>query len=123
MEIVRQVLAVALVFGLLGAALWAARRGGLARLGPRRRSQKSTKQLEILERLPLSPQQSLYLARLGDRALLIGTGSGAPALLESVPLHSIMGTAGNQRRENDRCSSSPLPEATSLRYWKAGAIS
>ncbi|MGA2434962.1 MAG: flagellar biosynthetic protein FliO [Bryobacteraceae bacterium] len=113
MEIVRQSLAVALVFGLLAAALWAARRGGVAKWGALGHRPKKDKRLEILERLPLSPRESLYLARLGDRALLIGTGAGAPALLESVPLASLAGAGFAAQLETRRAArGGPAPEAS-----------
>jgi flagellar biosynthetic protein FliO len=85
MELVRQMLAVGLVFGLLGLAVWLLRRKGLVRLGGTGRAGKSPRRLEALERLPLSPQHALHLVRVADRLLLIGVHSSGCTLLESLP--------------------------------------
>ncbi len=89
MDVLRQALAVGLVFGLLAAALWALRRRGLAQWGKVRGIRKVRSRLEALDRLPLSPQQALHLVRVGGRALLIAAGSGGCRLIESLPLSAI----------------------------------
>jgi hypothetical protein len=81
MEMVRQVLAVAVVFAALAGALWALRRnrggwGGLRR--------KQAGRLEPLERVALSPHHALHLVRFGDRMLLISTTTGGCTLLDSA---------------------------------------
>jgi hypothetical protein len=63
----REALALATVFGLLGAALWALRhRTGALRAG-------SAKSLTPVERLALTPQHALHLIRTSGRDLLIAT--------------------------------------------------
>jgi flagellar biogenesis protein FliO len=71
MDIVRQSLAIAFVFGLLWTALWLLkRRGSLgaawgkSAAGPRR--------IEPRGKLALSPQHSLHLIRVADREVLVG---------------------------------------------------
>jgi flagellar biogenesis protein FliO len=82
MEIVRQVLAVVLVFAALAGALWALRRNGSA--GWRGFRRKQAGRLEPIERVALSPQHALHLVRFGDRALLVATHAGGCSLLESA---------------------------------------
>jgi flagellar biogenesis protein FliO len=77
METIRVMAALAAVPASLGAALWfLRRRTGAARAPGGRR-------LERLERLPLSPQHTLHLIRLGERILLVASSPGGCALLES----------------------------------------
>lgn len=82
MEIVRQVLAVVLVFAALAGALWALRRNGAAGWSGLRR--KPAGRLEPLERIALSPHHALHLVRFGDRLLLIAAHAGGCTLLESA---------------------------------------
>jgi flagellar biogenesis protein FliO len=68
METTRQVLAVVFVLALLGAALWALRRGA-GPLQARRRGQDKThdktQALQIVDRIALTPQHSLHVVRAG----------------------------------------------------------
>jgi flagellar protein FliO/FliZ len=60
---------------------WASKRGyGVGKRGGR---------MEVLERLPLDPRRSLHLVRVGDKALVIGTGDGAPTVLSEMPLSDL----------------------------------
>jgi flagellar biogenesis protein FliO len=83
MEWIRQVLAVSGVLLLLGTGLWYLRRKGLAQYGVRPSTGARKRTLEAVERLPLGPQHSLHLVRLGGRALLVGTSPTGCALLDS----------------------------------------
>lgn len=85
MEIFGQFLAVILVLALAAGAAWWLKRGGFAgaaagaaRGRPRR--------LELVERLPLGPHQSLWLVRSGDRALTLLVHSSGGLLLENRPI-------------------------------------
>ena len=79
----QQVLAVFLVLGLLGAALWLLRSRGLARFtGPARRK---SRHLEAIARLPLTPQHSVHLIRVSDHAILLALSPTGCTLVESVP--------------------------------------
>jgi flagellar biosynthetic protein FliO len=85
MDILRQALAVGLVLGLLAAALWLLRRQGLARWRGPRLGRRAAGLMSPIERLALSPQHSLCLVRIGERALLVAVHSGGCSLLASFP--------------------------------------
>ena len=71
MDLIQQMAAVALVLALLGAAVWLLRGKQLIRArksGPR--------QLEVIERVALTPQHSLALVRVNDAMVLVGAGPG-----------------------------------------------
>ena len=72
METTRQVLAVVFVLALLGAALWALRRGA-GPLQARRRGQGKAKALQVVERVTLTPQHSLHVVRAGAGEWILAT--------------------------------------------------
>jgi flagellar biogenesis protein FliO len=80
-EIARQVSAVMLVLALLGAALWALRRGGRLGFGGRIRGAGRGRALESVERLTLTPQHSLHLVKIGGREVVVATYPQGCALL------------------------------------------
>ncbi|SPE36368.1 conserved hypothetical protein [Candidatus Sulfopaludibacter sp. SbA3] len=87
MEMLQQMVSVAVVLGLLGGTLWWLRRRGLAQVSglpglPRR---KSAALLQRVERLSLSPTHSLHLVRLADRAILIASSPSGCQVVESSP--------------------------------------
>jgi flagellar biogenesis protein FliO len=86
MELIRQVAAVAGVLALLAATLWWLRGRGpglaLARKLPRRK-------LECMERLPLGPQHTLHLIRLGDQALIVASSPSGCTLVRSLSWREI----------------------------------
>jgi flagellar biosynthetic protein FliO len=90
MELAEQIAMVLAVFALLGALLWILKRRGLASLNLGRRG-GNARRVEVLERIPLTPQHALHLVRVSDKVLLIGTApSGCtllnePALKEPTP--------------------------------------
>jgi len=78
-----ELLRVLVVLALISAAAfwalrWAARRGGLGAGLPAADAGLS---LRVLARLPLEPRKALYLVRVGERTLLLGTGEGGPPSL------------------------------------------
>jgi hypothetical protein len=82
MEIMEQLAAVAAVLTVLvAAALWLRRRGLAAPVLPGRMTRG--RRLESMERLPLGPQQTLHLIRMGERALLVASYPSGCVLLES----------------------------------------
>lgn len=87
METIDQVAAIVVVLGLLAAVTWWLRRRGLLQTVSPRRS--GGRRLESLERLPLGPQQTLHLVRMGSRALLVGTTPSSCALLDSVDARTL----------------------------------
>lgn len=83
MQLTEQIGMVLLVFALLGGLLWFAKRRGLASfpMGPRRSG--SGRRLEVLERVPLTPQHALHLVRVSDRTVLIATAPSSCTLLDA----------------------------------------
>jgi len=86
MEVFQQFLMVLIVLGLLCGALWALKRKGWVRTGLRRKREKGTPRLEVIDRLPLTQHHSLHLVRLADRTLLIGLSPNGCNLLESAQI-------------------------------------
>jgi len=82
----QQFVGVGVVLGLLGAALWWLRRRGYAGALPTRRSMR---RMQAVERLPLGPQHTLHLVRIGGTALLVGCSPAGCVLLQSVPAAQI----------------------------------
>jgi flagellar biogenesis protein FliO len=76
-DLIRQVLAVLLVFGLLGAAVWKLRHGGLPKRsgGPR---------LTSVGRLALTPQHAVHLLRIDGRELVVATHPQGCSILNEV---------------------------------------
>ncbi len=66
-SLARQALSILLVFLLLGAVLWKARRGSFKIVSKKSRS------MQQIERLALTPQHSLHLVRVQGREVLIAT--------------------------------------------------
>jgi flagellar biosynthetic protein FliO len=81
MEGIQQAATVAAVLALLGATLWWLRRRGFATLAMGRKP--GGRRLECLERLPLGPQQTLHLVRVGQTALLLASSPTGCALVRS----------------------------------------
>ncbi len=80
MDAMGQIGAVAGVLGLLGMTLWWLRRRGMACLAIGRK--RARRKLELVERLPLGPQHSLHLVRLGETMLLVSASPGGCRLIE-----------------------------------------
>ncbi len=81
MELAQQVAAIALVFGLMAAALWALRRRGLVSAGWTAKRASAGQRMSIIDRLPLTPQHTLHLLELDGRTYLIATHAGGCTLL------------------------------------------
>jgi flagellar biogenesis protein FliO len=75
MDVLRQVFSVLLVFSLLGAALWALRRGGRISFQgfARKRILGNTRSMAAVERLVLTPQHTLHLVCIHGREILVAT--------------------------------------------------
>lgn len=80
-EWLRALLSIGLVLGLV----WLLRRRLTGRAGAWIGRRPRRAKLEALERLALTPQHSLHLVRIGDRAVLIGAHAGGLSLLENLP--------------------------------------
>lgn len=83
METLQAALSIALVFGMLGGALWWLRRRGLAVVTGLPARRKGAR-LEPLERLALSPTHALHLVRVGERTLLIATSPAGCQAVETI---------------------------------------
>jgi flagellar biosynthetic protein FliO len=83
MDLIGQMAAVAGVLGLLALTLWGLRRRGLAALLLPRRGGRQV--IENLERLPLGPQHTLHLIRLGEEVLLVACSPGGCTVIANRP--------------------------------------
>ncbi len=81
MEPLQQAAAVLLVLVLMGAAMYALRAKGMLMM-VRRGSGGGQKQLEAIDRLPLTPHHSLHLVRVEGRTVLIAVSPGGCALVD-----------------------------------------
>jgi|GEM_PF-573816 flagellar biogenesis protein FliO len=86
-EWLRALLSILAVLALALAVRRWAWRGRMPAL--RRTWRGRARSLEALDRLALSPQHTLHLVRVGDRALLIGAHPGGCTVLESLPAASL----------------------------------
>jgi flagellar biogenesis protein FliO len=80
---IQQMLAVLMVMALLAGLLLGMRRRGMARFRIGLPGRKTQRRLEVMERLPLTPQHSLHMVRMGGRGLLIGVSPSGCNLLDS----------------------------------------
>jgi flagellar biogenesis protein FliO len=77
-----QLFAVAGVLMLLGGSLYILRRKGIARFGFRTAAAAGGRQLQSIERLPLTSQHSLHLIRVYGRIVLIAVSPGGCSVLD-----------------------------------------
>ena len=82
MDVFEQITMVFVVFAVLGSLLWVLRKKGVASFRFGRKSSGNGKQLEVIERLPLTASHSVHLIRVGNRTLLVGVAPGGCTLLE-----------------------------------------
>jgi len=68
---------------LLAGLLLGLRRRGMARFRLGLPQRKAARRLEMMERLPLTPQHSLHMVRVGGRELLIAVSPSGCSLLDS----------------------------------------
>ncbi|MGA2880394.1 MAG: flagellar biosynthetic protein FliO [Bryobacteraceae bacterium] len=91
MDIVRQSLAIAVVFALLWTALWLLRKKGWTVL---RRTKPAQSLLESRGKLALSAHHSIHLVQIGDRSLILALHpDGVTFLGDAAPLRD------SQRKE------------------------
>lgn len=69
---VEQIIAACFVIGLLFATVWVLRRKGLATANFGFTRSAREKRMQVLERLPLTPQHSLHLVQIDNELVLIG---------------------------------------------------
>jgi len=85
MDAVQPFLSVALVLGLLCGGLWFLKSRGAAAFHLPRIASGGYRQMEVLERVSLGPQQALHLVRVADRTILIATGQASCQVLLEMP--------------------------------------
>lgn len=88
MDLLQPIAAIALVLGLLAAALLLLKNRGAATFrlpGQISGRVSGQRKLEVIERVALDPQHSVHLVRVGERHVLIGTAPSSCQLLESYP--------------------------------------
>lgn len=71
-----------MVLSALGALLLIGRRRGFVFFALPARSAGRPKRMQVLERLPLTPQHSLHLVTVDGRTVLVGVSPGGCQLLE-----------------------------------------
>jgi flagellar biogenesis protein FliO len=74
MELTEQIAMVLSVFALLGALVWFTKQRGLASFAPRR---GKIRNLEVLERVQLTPHHAIHMVRVSDKVVLIATAPSA----------------------------------------------
>ncbi len=82
MEPLQQSAAVLLVLVLLGAAIYALRTKGMAMILRRSSGGARQRQLESIDRLPLTPHHSLHLVRVEGRTVLIAVSPGGCSMVD-----------------------------------------
>ena len=85
MELTEQITMVLVVFAVLGGLLWFLKKRGLAALNLGSRRNGNTRRIEVLERVPLTPQHAVHLVRVSGQVLLIGTAPSGCTLLDKPP--------------------------------------
>ena len=91
-----QLLAVFLVLALLLAALWLLRRKGLASIPMAlARPAAGKRQMQVVERIPLTAQHSVHLVSVGGRMIVVGVSpAGLSPLAQWPAASSEAGSAG-----------------------------
>ncbi len=84
MDTIQPILAVLFVLALLGGTLYWLRAKGLARFSGNGIIRQSSKQMQVLERVSLTPQHSLHLVSIGGRTLLVAVSPGGCTVIEGA---------------------------------------
>jgi flagellar biosynthetic protein FliO len=84
MELTEQIAMVLAVFALLGGLLWLLKKRGIASLPVVRRRVSGARQMEVLERVPLTPQHAVHLVRVSGKVILIGTAPSSCTILDTA---------------------------------------
>jgi flagellar biogenesis protein FliO len=84
MDWLRQIAAIALVFGLLAAALLWLRSHGMAGW-----KATASRKITLVDRLRLTPQHSVHIVRVGKRNFLIAVHANGCTLLDSLPAEDL----------------------------------
>jgi flagellar biosynthetic protein FliO len=79
MDVVQQGLALVVVFGILGGAVWLLRSRQLPSIRMR-----GERRMQVVERVSLTPNHTLCLVKVGGRLMMIGTAPSSCHLIETV---------------------------------------
>jgi flagellar biogenesis protein FliO len=77
---------VLVVFALLGGLLLVAKKRGMASLPQLGRRSSGVRRMEVLERVPLTPQHAIHLVRVSGKVVLIGTAPSSCTVLDAALL-------------------------------------
>lgn len=91
MDLIGQLAAIGAVLSLLAVTLWWLRRRGFASVRPRRGERRL---LETVDRLPLGPQHSLHLIRLGEQALVVACSPAGCSVVATRPWTDVASEGG-----------------------------
>jgi len=75
---------VLVVLALLGGLLFLAKKRGMASLPLLGRRSAGVRRMEVLERVPLTPQHAIHLVRVSGKVVLIGTAPSSCTILDSA---------------------------------------
>lgn len=81
MDLVRESVGITLVFALLWAALWVLRKKGLIQAGNAFRRPAGGCNIEVIDRVRLTPQHSVHIVRVMERRLVVGVHASGFTLL------------------------------------------
>jgi flagellar biogenesis protein FliO len=87
MGLVQQSAAITLVLVLLWIVLWWLKRKGLAAVTGHLRLKNPDRELEVQQRLPLTPHHSLQLIRVRERSLLVAVHPGGLTVICEMEAH------------------------------------
>ena len=80
---------VLVVFALLGGLLWMLKKRGMASLPLMGRRGSAVRRMEVLERVPLTPQHAIHLVRVSGKVVLIGTAPSSCTILDAALTESM----------------------------------
>jgi flagellar biosynthetic protein FliO len=83
-QVMQRGAAALLVLGLLFLLLWALRLKGFANFAFKKPFSSRERLLNVVERLPLTPQHSLFLVETSDQRLLLGSSPSGINLIETM---------------------------------------
>ncbi|HLK20078.1 MAG TPA: flagellar biosynthetic protein FliO [Bryobacteraceae bacterium] len=84
MELTEQIAMVLIVFALLGGLLYVAKKRGMAALPLIGRRSPGNRRMEVLERVPLTPQHAIHLVKVSGKVVLIGTAPSSCTILDAA---------------------------------------
>lgn len=84
MDLAQQLIVVFFVFATLGGAMWWLKANGWAQVRSSLPLSRQGKQLQVVERLALSPQHSVQIIRVAQKLLLVGISPAGCQVLERL---------------------------------------